>query len=519
MLTPHQIKRAFQASNAILSARRKSLRSYILKSMLIVIGLFFYASLLLSVNMGLVLYTLIVNPEADIETTKTVIEIMKEMGNGDYSFLGTIGILAFSSYIIFSPLIGTATLSLVSEDESVSLGLPRGYRFFNALILNMFSAVSILQLLIGFGIASIFSIEGNRLPTIMMFLLLWVLGSLASTAIGWVREAAVIRIGFLKTLILSFLILGIIGASVLLTGAQDVLGRLYGAWLVAISKLDMLVMLASTVIILVVGTALVVLGVNLANNVVSLTFPAENKPSSKNNSLIGKISGSLPTIILTLHSVVWRTKEVRRTIIIVSILSFLSALFVIPAETSIIGLLIAVPAIVSLSWLVNIFGLLGGGVMVFGGDSKKYRLIPGAALVYAIIASLTISTPILLGLLNGARIDFETFSEYISVSILNSVLLPSIAVLLAIGKPFRARLEGRGDTLVPPLVSLGYILLIGTAAMLSGTAVLAATPGLSATTLFILLAILIGFITFKLANSYWITEKIQYRIMKTINGD
>lgn len=519
MLSLAQIKQSYLSSNAILAARAKAIRSYLLKSIIIVIGLFFYASLLLSVNMGMILYTLIINPQVESDSTATILEIMKEMGIGDYTFLGTIGALAFLAYIVFPPLIGTATLSLVSEDESLSLGLPRGYRFFNSFILNIFSAVSILQLLIGFGLASVFSIEGTRFPTVLAFLFLWLAGAAISTLLGWVRETLILKIGFLKTLLSSLIFLGILGASITYTSLRTTLGQIYGEWMVNISILNWTVILLSFLCLIGLFITAVLVGTNLSNKVASRTFPSENKPSNKKNYLLSKVKGNLAPVMLVVHSAVWRTKEVRRTITIVFLLSFISALYVIPAETSLVGLLIAIPAIISLSWLVNVLGLLGGGVLVLGGDTRKYRILPGAALIYGIGLSMLLSLPILLALLNGGRIDSEAFSEYISVSMLNSVLLPSTAILLAVGKPFRARLEGRGDTLVPPLVSLGYIFIIGSLAMVSGTVILAAEAGLAASSLFLLMAVIIGSTTYFISNYYWVGDKIQYRIMKTINGD
>lgn len=519
MLTLSQIRQSYSASNAIVRVRAKSLRSYIVRSMLIVIALFFYASLLLSVNMGLLLYTLVINPQADTGSLATILEIMKSMGDNNYSFLGTIGIVAFASYIFFSPLIGTATLSLVSDDESVSLGLPRGYRFFNSLVLNIFSAVSILQLMIGLGIASIFSIEGSRFPSILFFSLLWFLGALLSTLIGWMREAAIVKIGFTKTLFLFAFILGIFGLLAFYTDIQSLIGQHYGKWLIALSTFNIFIISSSLIIILVASLVVLYLGVNLSHNVTSRTFPSENKVSSKKAALVGKVRGNLLPIIIVVHNSVWRTREVRRTMIIVFMLSLLAALFALPSDISIVGLLIAIPAIISLSWLINILGLIGGGLLVFGGDIRKYRAFPGAALIYAIFLSLSMSAPILIALLNGSRIDSNAFSEYISVSLLNSVLLPSIAILFAVGKPYRARLEGRGDTLVPPLVSLGYIFVIGVAAMLSGTAVLAAEAGTAASLLFILTSTILGLGTYSIVNYYWVSDAKQYKIMKTINGD
>jgi hypothetical protein len=519
MLTLPQVRQSYLASNAILSARRKSLRSYILKSVLIVMSLFFYASLLLSINMGLLLYTLVVNPQSDTGSLATILEIMKSMGDGDYSLLGTIGIIAFASYVFFSPLIGTATLSLVSEDESISLGLPRGYRFFNSLILNIFSAVSILQLMVGYGIASVFSIEGSRLPTVILFTMLWFFGALMSTLIGWARESMIIRIGFIKTLLVWGVGLGLLGLILVYSGIQEIAGQKYGEWLVDISKFNMFVITGSAVFITLASMLAIYLGVNLSHRVVSRTFPSENKASSKRAILLGKVQGRLLPLMVIIHNAVWRTKEVRRTMIIVFLLSLFASFFILPTEISIIGILIAIPAIISLSWLANILGLLGGGVLVFGSDIAKYRVIPGAALLYGIFLSILLSAPVLLGLLNGARIDSDAFSAYISVSILNSVLLPSIAILFAVGKPFRARLEGRGDTLVPPLVSLGYISIIGSAAMISGNVIVAAQSGVAASLLFILTAVIIGLGTYLIANYYWASEAKQYRIMKTINGD
>ena len=519
MLTLSQVNAAFKASNAVLASKSHAIRSYFLKAILIVIALFFYGSLIFSINVGFIAYTLITNPQVEQDSLPTALEIMKAFGNSDYSFAGAIGILAFLSYIIFSPLIGTAALSIISEDESVSLGLPRGYRFFNSLILNMISAVSILQLIIGFGIASLFSIEGNRAPSIIMFSLLWIMGSIVSTFLGWVREYLVQKIGFVRTLLFSLIVL----ASLLLVIAQEAvrfqIGNLYGVWFTRLAAIDVPTIATSLIAIIAISLSLIYFGTSLASLVVSRSYPSENKASSFKVSFIGKAKTRLAVLASIIHTAVWRTREIRRTILIVMILSSASAFFVIPEEISIIGLLISIPAIISLSWLINVFGLLGGGILVLAGDKEKYKAIPGASLIYAFALSIVCSLPVLIGLLYGGRIDSNAFTEYLSVSILTSALLPAIAILMAVRRPFRARLEGRGDTLVPPLVSLGYIILIGGIAMVTGSFVLAATGGIYASVLFLLTTVLLLALTYHIANYYWVKKENQYRIMKIINGD
>jgi hypothetical protein len=94
-----------------------------------------------------------------------------------------------------------------------------------------------------------------------------------------------------------------------------------------------------------------------------------------------------------------------------------------------------------------------------------------------------------------------------------------LASLLAIYKPYRSRLEGRGDVLIPPLTSLVYLAIFISLGLAISYMVSRMLFNYQSLLLSIFIALAIILVGRMVISYYWETDKTQYRIMKISSGD
>lgn len=504
------------ASLRLVGARKRMIRSYSVKSIIAALAGFFGLVYLGALNTGYFSYITAISPE--IEFNDLALLVFERMYNNDFIFLGSVSVIALFSYIFFAPIIGTATLSLVSEDEGLSLGLPRGHKFFDSLILNLLSGVGILQLLVGTGIASIISLEGNRLAGAVSFGILWLGAGVLSTIIGWARELAVQKIGFPKTLIWGLIIVSLLGflvTSVLL----PILSNLYGRYILFVSDIQVGLFFAISTVALLFVMAFSILGHRVSEIILNNYFSKAPTKTTDKPSIIKSNYPRLINNLLLTSLVVFRTKEVKRTIVIVGLIGLLSMVFAPLDQNIVSGIIIGFIATLNLSWLANYFGLLGSGNILLASMPKTYHKIPSTVAIFSSLISLAYSLLALTFGLALGKINVDSYSHMLIISGLLSVILPNLAVLLAIKKPYRTRLEGRGDVLIPPTISLLYLALFIFVSVVINSIVLSSVIGYATFLLFEVLAIAIAFFSAKAIERYWLLDETQYRIMKMSNGD
>jgi hypothetical protein len=504
------------ASLRLVGARKRMIRSYSVRSIITALAGFFGLVYLGALNTGYFAYITAISPE--IEFNDLALLVFERMYNNDFIFLGSVSVIAFFSYIFFAPIIGTATLSLVSEDEGLSLGLPRGHKFFDALILNLLSGVGILQLLIGTGIATIMSLEGNKIAGALSFAIFWLGAGVISTVIGWLRELSVQKIGFPKTLLAGLIIvsgLGFIVTSILL----PTLSNLYGRYILFISSIETTLLAIILLFALLLVAMFSIFGHRVSEIILNNYFSkSPTVQKEKQSSIKTNYPRLLNNLILT-SLVVFRTKEVKRTIVIVGLIGVLSMAFA-PLDGNVIsGIVIGFIATLNLSWLANYLGLLGSGNILLASMPKIYNKIPVTTTIFSGLISLAYSLSVLTFGLVAGRISVDSYFHMMLLAGLLSTILPSLAVTLAIKKPYRTRLEGRGDVLIPPTISLLYLALFISISIVINAVVSSSVVGFASFLLFGLLIVAIAFFTNKAIERYWLLDETQYRIIKMANGD
>lgn len=491
-------------------------RSKFVRAVIFSLGGFAALMYLISANSDYFAYSVAISPEVEFNESLTL--IFGQMYLNNFTVLGSVGFIALFSYIVFAPIVGTATISFVTDSEGSSLMLPRGHKFFDSLFLNMISGVGILQLLIGTGIASILSIEGNRTQAIILFFLIWIMSATISTILGWARELWVSKVGFIKTLVAGFLLLFFLGFLTTAIYIDDI-ANLYGVLIVGASSAKLHEILLVFLLILVVTFILIAFGHSLSQKVNHKHFTKEAGKKNSKITLINFSRGLLTNSILLNYLLVSRTIEVRKTIIIVGLIGVISVIF-LPLESAILpAVVIGFSATFSLSWLVNYYGLIGSG-NIFIYSMSEYRKIAPVSLTSFSTGIIFFYNSILLnvGYFLGKIDEISLFRMFI-LTIILSVSLPIVSLLIAAYKPYRARLEGRGDTLLPPMVSLLYLAGFLFWSVLLNNAIAAANYTIYTLILFVVLSVSFYLLGIRSINYQLSLEKTQYNVMRVANGD
>ena len=517
MLLLKDASSSLRASLSLLGARKAMVKSRVAKSFLAALAGFAALVYLGASNSGYFAYLMAISREVDIN--QSLMLIFQQMYENNFAVIGSVAVIALFSYIVFAPIVGTATLSLATEDESSTLMLPRGHKFFDSLLLNILSGVGILQLFIGTGVVSILSLEGSRVQSIFFFFIIWLIAATVSTILGWVREAAVNKIGFTKTLFVGLAILSFLSIAVTFLWVENI-SNFYASSIVYISKIYNWYSIGLIFLVAIFTLFIfVLLGHYLASKVNHFHF-AKNGVAEKNKkSLLNLRRSPLVNSLLLNYLLVWRTSEVRRTIIIVGLIGLVAMVFLPLDDIVLPALIIGFSATFTLSWVVNYYGLLGSGNLFLQSLPNYSKVLASSISIFSTSAILLYNmTLLLIGFALGKVGAADIFKMSI-LSMILSALLPLIALFSAARKPYRARLEGRGDTLLPPMVSLGYLAFFLFISVLVNNVIMAAAYNIYTFILYLILFIatlLLG----NLATKYHLSlDKTQYNIMKVSQGD
>jgi hypothetical protein len=508
---------SLRASTTLLGARKAMIKSRVAKAFLTALAGFAALAYLGASNSGYFAYLMAISRE--VEINESLILIFQQMYDNNFIVIGSVALIALFSYIVFAPIVGTATLSLATENESSTLMLPRGHKFFDSLFLNILSGVGILQLFIGTGVVSILALEGNRVQSILFFFILWLIAATISTILGWVREASVNKIGFTRTLLIGFIILSLLSLTITLLWVEDI-SNFYATFIVYVSKLStwysiaVLFFFSITALII-----LVLLGHHLASKVNHIYFAKSGVAEKNKKSLLNAKRSQLANAILLNYLLVWRTSEVRRTIVIVGLIGLVAMAFLPLDDIVLPALVIGFSATFTLSWVVNYYGLLGSGNLFLQSLPTYSRILTWAINIFSTLIILVYNITLLLtGFAIGKVAAIDLFKMSILAMIL-SALLPLVALFFAARKPYRARLEGRGDTLLPPMVSLGYLAGFLAISVLVNNAITAASYNIYTFILYFILFITTLLLGNAAIKHYLSLDKTQYNIIKISQGD
>lgn len=454
----------WRATNLLLNLRWRMFRSLTSRIGLIFGALVFGIIFLLVVNMG---YAAQVAAQQggvlDIESSFARYWI-RSLAEGNMLNIGAFAVGGTLFATLVAPFVGTGTLTLAPIEDLAAYRFPRVHRYFDSLVINAISGLGVLQLLVLTGIASLLTMDGDRLPGLLFAWGLWLVLITTMSTVGWLVEIFFRKLGKSPRYLLVGGLFAIVGLAVWidpnhgstlfgLSGAfaNTVRDGLHG-WTVS--------SIVTPIVLVLISGAILLFGVAFASIATRLPIPAKKKARIHRARPIGNTP--LVATWRLLIRVLWRTPEVRRPIVALSFIGVIVMVLVPFNQNVSFSLIAAAPLTVSLAWGMNIFGLFGTG-MVWLASQPRLR----DKMIWVIFAFQTLAS---MGLLIifwaisfvAGHAAPETFGTVLLGGALSSTICAAISLVLSVWKPRRARLSGRGDALLPPLVALGYTLLLVT---------------------------------------------------------
>lgn len=377
--------------------------------------------------------------------------------------LGEIGAITIGGALIaavFSPFTGSSTLSLAPAEDLQGVRLARAHRYFDSLAINCVSGIGILQLFALTGVTSVLTIDGAKGPAMLITWAIWFTVIILTTTIGWSLEWVLRRWGKVARRLA-----GAIGVSVIVTlivWDTERAKNLYGlgnpyAWMVrGAATGDDWMIIAIAFGILFFAIVLILLGLRMTRKALLLPAPVLNVGKERRARTTPTDAMSMMVQLIT--TVVVRTPECRRPILGVVFVGVPALLFIPLTENLETAIILAVPLTVSLAWGVNLFGILGSGMTWLTTQPRVIARIPlAAASIHFVVTVAMVMILFGASYLSG-NADAEVGKRLLIGAVIVGALSAAVSINLSTDRPIRARLSGRGDSLVPPLTALSYLM-------------------------------------------------------------
>jgi hypothetical protein len=447
------------------------------------------------------------------------------IADGDYGLLGISFVATGFGIALLAPFTGASSLTLIDDDSAMPFSFARGRRFFDSITFAAISGVGVVHFIVTILTASLLSVDGVRLPGIGLALLLWMSFLGLASVIGWLSEIAVAKVGKIVKWIYGFVLAGIAGLAYTQQAVQDVLISVangYGVWVRAASvPMYWWSPLVAYVAAFILLATLIFFGFWLARLWDNLPPHFSGRAAGSTKSFAGGFRAtSIWAIIL---KVLWRTREVKRTVIAVSIAGSVSStyFFATAPDSIIAGLMIGVPAISMLIWPSNAFGVFGSGLTWMLSQPKFKTNLPfwlaGISQAQTVLIMLVLLVP--MSIFHLDLLSEVSMGTWLAGAA-NLTLLPAVALFVALRKPHTVRLTGRGESILPPAAAISYLAGFGAlAAAVSAivTAFEALGPGYAYYGL--LLIVVAALALLAAALRMWQEPKIQQKVLYIATGD
>lgn len=373
----------------------------------------------------------------------------------------TLGVAIVS--VAVAPFTGNSITSLISYHHLVSMRSSQRHRFTDSFISQLFSSISILQLLTLTAVASLLTLDGGRVQGVLYAWGSWPVLIALSTMFVWIAEYLYRKLGEKLRLSLMGVVGAGVGVAVLLDPAhgQTVfgIGSGYAYIIQNFNSFDTPLKVIATVFLFVLFV-----GISWIAYIVSIKTLAQAERQSKRTTGHRKSrpwKTSQSPIVEMIHLCfvqLWRSMEIRKPLIMATIFGSVMIFYSDGAFSITATMILIIPLIVSLSWGSNVFGVLGNGYIWLSS-------LPGANryIIWTFASVQTIVTFALFSLMCMPSIIFGhgsylTFAGLILALLSTSILMTRSALTKSVKHPYAYKAGTRGENILPPATMINYTL-------------------------------------------------------------
>lgn len=429
---------------------------------------FFACATAIIANFGFAIAAVAQDPTSPVNTFAR--DLVAQLSDGRIEGIVSLTLVVLMSVALFGPFTGTGTVSLAAAEDLFGMRPARAHRYFDSLAVNAVSGLGILQLLGLVGLNSLLALDGPRLPGMLFAFALWGCLIALMTLIAWTIEWTVRRFGRWQRYTVAA-IFASLGGVIYVTN-PDAATSLYGvgqAYVALLRGAEFSLLLTAVIpCAFLIGAALVLSGLRMFLNADKYLPPTNH--TGKTGRYRAFPAAPVLVAFRVVMGTVLRTPQTRRPMI-AAIVFGTPAVIAVPMDPLLASSLsFAIPLTIALSWPANFFGILGTG-MPWLMSQPRITL----AWVKALLLAQVVLTLAVVAVLSGVAVLFGRASVPQVQGVLLQAAFITFAVsgvtaLLAVSKPLRAQLAGRGDALVPPVTALIYMVLLLAFTALPGAA-------------------------------------------------
>lgn len=456
----HEIKTGWQATKLLTILRWRTVRNAKTKTAVIIGAALLLIAIVTTANMGyaaqVAAQTAGTRQGDFARLWATLLSVGEMMNIGAFAVGGAL----FTA--VLAPLLGASTVPLAPTEDLYGIRPPRLHRYFDALIINSISGLGVLQLLVLTAVSSLLTMDGIRMPGILFGWSVWVLFIVLMTTLGWILEWVFRRFGhkMKRYLLISFI--SFVGILILVDPEHG--GTMFGVSPLFTSMVRQgvtgwtLANIISILVTLILAVVILIIGTQAARSALLLPAPPKKAKDLRKFKPLGtnpyKIIFNIITRILS------RTPEVRKPLTGLIIAGFVSMLLIPLDEIAQFSLIAAIPLTLALAWGTNIYGLIGTGMIWFESMPKVVNRLPLVAFFLQFMTTIVLFFSFWMVSLVSGHSNLEDGIKLLIGGILAAFSTASISLYFSTAQPHRARLSGRGDSILPPITAIYYMLVL-----------------------------------------------------------
>ncbi len=373
----------------------------------------------------------------------------------------TLGLAIIS--VLVAPFTGSSATSLISTHYLVSVRANNYHRFTDSLVGQLFSSISLLQLMTLTSVASLLTLDGGRKEGILYAWASWPILVILSTTFLWVAELLYRKFGETKRLLMLAVTLGVIGLVCFYNQEQAStvfgIGTVYAGLIQGFASFDLQFKILSFVILIALWFLLAFIAYKISQ--VALAYPdlfAKKDRSEKPVKSVRTFSNPMIQMMQFVFIQIVRNNEIKKPLILATTFGAVTLYFLVSTPSMLSTIVMIVPLIVCLSWGSNIFGIIGNGLpWLF---SKPFSIRYMIWSFYSLQLGLSMAMAILMmapSFLLG-RLDYQTTVSFLIAVLTSGLVMNRSALHKSVYNPQPFKSGHRGEAILPPATLISYTL-------------------------------------------------------------
>lgn len=460
--TPRQFNTAINNTSYMLGLKWKMLASGRSRLMLVLVVFFAMFAVYISSFVGQVVLRL-AGQQSEAAVRQIAYNYIMSYIRGE---IGTLGSIAFSLAILSSllaPFTGVISKSLFSSQHIAPMQSSRLTRYTDSFVAQMFSSISLLQLIALTAISSLLTLEGGQSWGILYVWVSWPILVGLSVFAAWGVEV-IQRYISNKNILVSSAIAGV-SILVAISFYFDNLKNFFGLGTYYTETVRNL-HLASTpeqfmsfAYLIIAFLVIVFIGGMLCLLALSNPEKASTKNTYNSPALFSKRKPSkvfeVELFALMINQILRNPDSLRPIVMVIA--AGIPALFLFGGTDSVItAFIVAIPLIIACSWGINFLGVMGGGVVWLSNQPGALKNLPWIAAITQGLLTLTLFAVIWTPAIIFGSFETQEVSVYIMSAIAVTFLITRSSMAKSINNPIPTTPGIKGETLVPPGKMLSY---------------------------------------------------------------